>query len=952
MAACEGEVFVGRVRELEQLERALDATRSGSGTTVLVPGEAGIGKTRLASELARRARDAGFEVLLGRSLDLVGTELPYQPLVEALRPLGKARQIDGRTPGSQLAVFENTLTMLTDRATAEPILLVLEDLHWADVSTLDLVVFLAHNVRDRPILLLATYRADEPSSAARMRRLADGVRRSGSALVVELGPLGRDELTGLLAARAGAFLPAAVADTILARSEGNPFFAEELLAAAGTGGELPRRLRDLLLQRVTRLDGSTQGVLRLAATAGRDVGYPLLRATAELPEHDLRDSLRQAVEHGVLVADSGQASFRFRHALLAEAIYATILPGEREELHAQLAEEFAHSGAAEAAELAPHWAAAGRTVDALVASVEAAHQAEAVFGLAEALAHLERALTLWDAVSDAAEVAGLELVELCTWTAELASQVGAASRAVELGRRAIELVGGEDPHRASLLHVRLGEYLEQTGREEACLAAVERAVELVPTEPPSPERAYALGTLAGALAVVWRHAESLPISEQALALARDLGAGEAEVRALTVLGTDLAYLGHGEEGVAHLRRAVQLAEEIGDHIGLDRAYVHLTDVLTMLGRCRESAQVGQAGLEVMRRYGIDSTLLISNQIEALLATGNWDEAERVSTAALRGVTSNFFGWLLTMRTAVEIGRGDFEAAREHLAAALSTLREDRGLGMYDVYLAELALWQRRWIDADQAVRDGLSRASSRQAAQLRVWFCAKGLRAHAELAAVGRARRDANAARTWLARAGKLIAVARRAATDALAVTPNTHGWQALAEAEYQRARGVARPEIWSEAADTWRRLERPPLVAYCRWRQAEALVAAGASRTEASAPLHEAHAIAARIGAEPLLRELQLLAQRARLDATPPDAEPHDGAQSVREILGLTPREAEVLTLVARGYTNREIAQTLVISVKTAGVHVSHILRKLDAPNRIEAAAIAQRLAPPRRNA
>ena len=189
-------------------------------------------------------------------------------------------------------------------------LLVLEDLHWADTSTLDLVVFLAHNLDDRPVLLLATCRADEPSSAERMRRLADGVRRSGSALVLELGPLGRDELTALLAAHAGASLPAALADAIAARSEGNPFFAEELLAAVGRCRASSSRgaLRDLLLQRVARLDHPAQGVLRLAAAAGREVGYPLLRATVELPDGALRDSLRAAVEDGVLVAEPETAA--------------------------------------------------------------------------------------------------------------------------------------------------------------------------------------------------------------------------------------------------------------------------------------------------------------------------------------------------------------------------------------------------------------------------------------------------------------------------------------------------------------------------------------------------------------------------------------------------------------------------------------------------------------------
>ena len=204
----------------------------------------------------------------------------------------------------------------------------------------------------------------------------------------------------------------------------------------------------------------------------------------------MRESLRQAVEHGVLVADQATGSFRFRHALLAEAIYATILPGEREELHARLADELARSGAASPAELAPHWAAAGRSTEALAASVEAARQAEAVFGLAEALAHLERALALWPAVPDAAELAGLDLAELCAWAAELASQVGAAPRAVELARRAIELVGESDPLRAALLaRAASASTCYESGSDDAALAALERAVELVPAEPPSPERA-------------------------------------------------------------------------------------------------------------------------------------------------------------------------------------------------------------------------------------------------------------------------------------------------------------------------------------------------------------------------------------------------------------------------------------------------------------------------------
>ena len=949
MEAPTGEVFVGRERELGQLERALDATQAGSGTTALVTGEAGIGKTRLASELATRARDARFEVLLGRSIDLVGTELPYHPFVEALGSLGAVPRVDGQTAGSQLRVFQETLALLFDRAAAAPLLLVLEDLHWADTSTLDLVVFLAHNLHGRRVLLLATFRADERSSAERMRRLAERVRRSGSALVLELGPLQRDELAALLAAHADAPPSAALTDAIVARSEGNPFFAEELFAAADDQtGELPRGLRDLLLQRVARLDPATQSLLRLAAAAGSDVGYPLLRAVAELPEHDVRESLRRAVEHDVLVAEQATGSFRFRHALLAEAIYATILPGEREELHARLAHELAGSAAAAGG-------ARAATGPRRVAPPRRWPPRSKRHARRRPSSAWRRPTRTWSGRSRCGTPCRTRPSSHSSTSpssapgrAELASQTGAAPRAVELARRAIELVGEQDPPRAARLHMSLGRYLHQSGRADIFLDAFARAVELAPAQPPSPERAEALAALGNGLMLAWRHDESLAVCEEALVIARAVGARPAEVLALTVLGVDLAYLGRGDEGLAKLRLALQLAEENGDPMALERAYVNLTDALMMLGRLTESSRLAEAALDVLRPYGMDHSTLVANRIEALLAMGEWDEADSLSAAAVRAITANYPHMPLLIRSVLELGRGDFDAARTHIEAARATVRSDRDVAVYDGFVAELALWERRWTDADEAVRDGLARVRSRETAQIRLQLCAKGLRTQAELAGLARARRDGDAARDRLGRAGELVAVARAAAAEAATVTPNAAGWLALAEAEYQRARGEPRPAAWSEAAATWDRLERPPLAAYCRWRQAEALVAAGASRAEASGPLRQAHAVAARIGARPLAGQLELLAQRARLELASPDAGSPDRKQGLDETLGLTPREAEVLALVARGYTNREIAATLVISVRTAGVHVSHILRKLGAPNRLEAAAIAHRFSPP----
>ena len=261
-------VFVGREREFAGVVQRLDLAGVGQGATVLVTGDAGIGKTRLAAEVASEAGAKGFEVLLGRSIDLVGVELPFQPFVDALRPLGNPFR-EG-VKGSQLHVFESALALLSERAAVTPLLVVLEDLHWADPSTLDLVVFLAHNVVDVPMILMATCRSAEPGPGEGVARLTDGVRRCEAALVVELAPLADADLRALLDAHTDGSAPAAALDAIVARAAGNPFFAEELLAAgAGSGQALPRGVRDLLLRRFDQLDRSTCDVLRLVRDGGR-----------------------------------------------------------------------------------------------------------------------------------------------------------------------------------------------------------------------------------------------------------------------------------------------------------------------------------------------------------------------------------------------------------------------------------------------------------------------------------------------------------------------------------------------------------------------------------------------------------------------------------------------------------------------------------------------------------
>jgi DNA-binding SARP family transcriptional activator/DNA-binding GntR family transcriptional regulator len=458
--------FVGRADELAQLETLLDAASGGDGSTVLIAGRAGIGKSSLVAELGQRARGRGATVLDGQCIQLVGVGLPYLPFADAMRPIAESSAIaalagqlhelprmlpdlaDPGTPepaqadrtGSRLRLFQEVFLVLEQLSAESPLVVALEDLHWADASTLDLLAFLAHGVAKSRILLIGTYRTEEVGPGDPLQRLAAAVIGARAAVSLELQALDRDAVEALVRVCSETPPPETLVDEVFARSEGNPFFAKELLAATCRGdAALPPALRDMLLADVARLDARGRSVLRLAAAAGRDAPYELLAAVTSLDELALADALRQAVEHDLLVPDQTAGTFRFRHALFAEAVYDTLLPGEREVLHERIARalteepQLAMSGAA-AAESAQHWAAARRPGEALAASLQAAKEAEEISGLTEALGHLERVLALWDDVPDAQELAGVALPAILSRAAELASMSADSEDEMDLRR--------------------------------------------------------------------------------------------------------------------------------------------------------------------------------------------------------------------------------------------------------------------------------------------------------------------------------------------------------------------------------------------------------------------------------------------------------------------------------------------------------------------------------------
>jgi DNA-binding CsgD family transcriptional regulator/tetratricopeptide (TPR) repeat protein len=982
--------FVGRSQELARLRELLARAAHLEPLVAVIGGEAGVGKTRLVEQLAATANQQGVRVLRGGCVPLGEEGLPFAPVVEALRGLaeqldaaeleavaGPARDELGRllpdlawtsdaaagiavAGAGQGRLFELLLGVVQRLAARAPLLWVMEDLHWADRSTRDLLAFLAASLRSGRVLVVLTFRSDELDRLHPLRGLLGELARNRRVVRLELPRFTRAELTEQLAGLLGAEPPARLVDDIYARSEGNPFFTEELVLAGTAGpGALPPNLQEVLLTRVVRLGHRTQQLLRVTAAAGPGVTQPLLATVAGMEEAALLESLREAVDQQLLLPEPGGAGYLFCHALVAEAVYGELLPDERVRLHTALAGaleagvEARGPPASRAARLAYHWAAAGDHPRALSASVQAAAAAEQVYAFAEAQLQLERVLALWDQVPDAEERTGMDRPLLLSRCAEAAYAAGDNGRAAELVRQALPLVDqASQPQRAGLLHEQLARCLCMLGDPDA-LDEQQQAVRLVPPEPSS-ERARVLGSLAQNLLVMLsRFAEARGLAEEAVAIARQVGARAEEASARTALGGALIYLGDADAGLAELEAARRLARQSGDVIGLLRAIVNHSDVLLAAGRLEEAATVALDGIEEARRLGLarrSGPILACNATEALVALGRWEEAEEVSREGLEDAPLDAASVELPLaRAALELGLGDLDAAEARLQAARQLLPtlipEAQMVGPLFAGLAELALWRGDLEQARELVAEAvpLVEADPRYAAPLD----ALGMRVEADRAELARARHPGQPAPDDATAARLLERLGQAAASPAAAGLPELAAWHALGLAERTRQAGQPDPAAWAAAVTAWERLGQPYRVAYAGFRQAEALLASTGDRQAAATVLGRAAAITGRLGTRPLDTEIKALARRARLDLAPAAGAtaPAAGVSTPAAQLGLTPREVEVLALVAAGRSNRQIAQALFISPKTASVHVSNILAKLGVAGRVEAAAIAHRL-------
>ncbi len=988
--------FVGRVGELAELELALGEAAARRPVLVLLSGDSGVGKTRLVAEFEHRlarqrddtsAADDRALVLRGEGVEQSEAELPYAPLLGALRPLVRERhptltglsagaraQLATLIPGldddpapdprhdaaSQLRLFEALLELLDCLGEHDTVVLILEDVHWADPSTRTFISFLARSVRQERLMLLLTYRTDELHRRHALRPLLAELERLERARRIHLAPFDRDELAEALTDILGEAPSPQLVERLYARSEGNALFSEELLAAGLDGrGAAPQSLRDAFMLRIERLSADAQTAAR-AIAVGRALNEPLIADLTGIEHNRLHAALREAVSEQVLTADEGDDRLCFRHALLREALYDDLLPGERSELHLALARalEAQLTGGRDrqaqvAAAIANHYASAGDQPAALRATVRAALAAREVHAYGEAAELAERALELWPRVPEAERDLSLDHVDLLRLAASASSIAGDRGRAEVLLRSALaELDPAADPLRRAALLSRLARIQWTLNRAAQGLETAQEALALLPEDDRSSERVGLIAWLARTQFLRGRYRDALRDGKEALGAAIAARDRYSEGEVLNTLGmTDIA-LGNVDEGVAELRRSVEIAQELGDVESAGYAYANLADMLNLAGRTSEALSVAQEGLAATpRRVTRNHDWMMLTVSEVAFELGDWNTARTHLVPELSQVAGTELIFRLLREAELCLGTGDDEVAARRLEEAeplVASSSEAQWIGLLGALLGELRRRQRDLPGARAVVAQALDRIELCTDDVMRIArVTAVGARVEADFAQRARDLREKPQERDAIARARIHEQRLRAAAADG---GPVERAWQAVGAAELARARGRHNPALWNKAASEWEAIARPFLAALARWRAAEAYVEVD-DRAAAVGAAREALEVARRVGSGWLTREVELLAERARLELSSQRSSQRGDLPRVHlpdsetDRFGLTPRERQVLALIAEGATNRQIGAALFMAEKTASVHVSRILSKLGVRSRTQAAAVAHRL-------
>ena len=1001
--------FIGRRHELETLDDVVVKAATGDTVVALVGGDAGMGKTRLVDEVESLARERGTLVLEGGCVSIgSGEGLPFAPIVEALRRLPAvvaAGEIDGihdiselrssettdlgrlipelgagspdpdvfdRPAWVQARIFEGLLALLRTLGERRPVLLVVEDMHWSDSSTRDVLSFLARNAQGERLAVIGTYRTDELNRRHPLRPWLSEMERLPRVLRIEIGRFGRTELDSQISAILGHRPTVALLDAIERRAEGNPFFVEELLASSSSnpGDVLPPTLRDVLMARVTALSEDAQRILGVAAVAGRSVRGELLAQVAGSEETAIEGGLREALAAQILAIDAhGQPdTYRFRHALLAEVVYDDLLPSERRRLHAAYAMALDAApisagamGASQLATLAHHATAAHENVRALRAWVAAARAAVRAHAFAEARQAYERAIELWDAVPADDRPTDADAAALFYEGALAAMTSGRNQQAVDLARAAVQRLDPDvDLERWAAANERYSRVIWGAGEMDVALAMLEATADRLAALEDSPTRARVLATIAGSYMLRGDHPQAIEAAKKAIDAARATGGLMSDGPALNTLGVSTALSGRCSEGLPVLRQSFELAKASDDVDEMGRGYANLGSVLLICGAAEESLRVALDGVTWARTVGASrgfGRFIAANAVDAAVQLGRWDDAQDIVDEYLIGDPEG----VNRLSTAVVLGmlyarRGRFEEAERVLEQArelVAGLHEAQFTGPIYGGIVELALSTGRIDDAVEAAKDGVGRLNRTTDRYYQTELTVMGARAEADRAEVARAGRDATTAAAAAASAAAYAAelqgwVAELSDPDAFGGQPSADA--AVGSAEARRAQGKADVDAWRAAVDAADRAGYAWRCAYTRYRLAEALLAARAPRRDATGALADALARANALGALPLVGWIEALARRSRIEIAGADtegaiAEAAPAETTASDAHGLTAREREVLALLVEGHTNKRIAEQLFISESTAGVHVGNILGKLGVSSRTEAATVAARL-------
>jgi DNA-binding CsgD family transcriptional regulator/tetratricopeptide (TPR) repeat protein len=963
--------FVGRSDELAAIDRLLTALPGRAASLLLVTGEAGMGKSRLAGELRDRAEAAGFLAATGRT-PADGETLPYGTVVglfgdlarklapaprsELLEPvqrslLGSPDAQPSHGPLARIRLLDAARRALEGLAAERPLVLVVEDLHWADNGTVELLDYVVRNIDDSAVLVAATYRPDEVDRRPALRRVFTELRRHPAVTTLELAGLSRDEMGALLASVTGEQQAWPVVDAIHRRSEGNPLFAEELVRVRDADG-LPPKLRDLLTEHIEQLPANSHAVAVAVSVLNGVADHRALGPVTDLDSEALDRAIADAVRGSVLVVDHATGCVRFRHALLEEATEAEVLPGERVRLHRRAAEMIASDPALvpggpahAAAALGEHWFEAGEWAAACSASVEAANASMRLYALHAAYAHVRRAVEAHRLAAGTC-THDVDEAELYRMAAELAGSLGELDAAVAYATTFVDLVDLANSERAVEAWLRVTVAAWEAGDADRAFAAIAAAEALLDDNAGGRAATEVIGTHARLLMLSGRTAESVVRCDQALVLARACGARVSEAHILATLGPCRAVFGDVDGAVAAMETAVDIAREVDDPTLLLRVYANLTSVLYECGRIEEAAAVG---LDAMREKDPLAVLRLGgaghNAIEALVLLGRWDDAADLS-AAMEGRAKAACSVDHATPALIALRRGDVDGAEQELGPRPSTTPQ--GAVQRHLIEAEIALARDRPDDAAACIDRALDVLAGTD------WVI-DALMAHAfGLEALGdRTKRPARSSRRPEIDAAKAAQLAESVLVEvdrlvnegpegAPPALPIARAFASLCRAEATRV-GVARPDVWIAAARAWDALPAPFHGAYCRYREAEARLSTRGDRRAATDALLEAWRVGRRLGAGTLVARCEKLAERARIDLDDPqddDATPHRRAAAS---LGLTGREVEVLALLALGRTDAQISDELFVSKKTASVHVSNIVRKLDARDRWHAGELGR---------